>query len=197
MDHYFDIVMTKSLVNTTLTPIVLFTITNCQIVHNCSFPHRINYKFVCLSALILPIKISPLSATIFAGIVKNSIAACFTLRSSISFNPCLLQKLPCYVVHSTEEENLLVQVIMKLKNSVFYKREHAQAADRQLWGLLPSLERYSHNTNIPTAFLCKKKTFMFELISVACHLHVSGIFCLKFTAKINQCNGGEIAKQTL
>ena len=40
-----------------LTSICFFTITNCQIVCSRSLPHRINYKFMCLS-LLLTIKIS-------------------------------------------------------------------------------------------------------------------------------------------
>ena len=53
--HYFDNVITKFIVNNRTeawkTDVHLFfAITNCQIVRSRTLPHRINYKFMCLSA---------------------------------------------------------------------------------------------------------------------------------------------------
>ena len=53
--HYFDNAMTKFIVNNRTdawkTDVNLFfTIRNCQIVRSRSLMHRINYKFMCLSA---------------------------------------------------------------------------------------------------------------------------------------------------
>ena len=52
---YFDNVMTKFIVNNRTDGSkpdinLFFTITSCQIVHSRSLLHRINYKFICLSA---------------------------------------------------------------------------------------------------------------------------------------------------
>ena len=52
---YFDNVMRKFIVNNRTDALktdinLFFMITNCQIVRSCSLTHRINYKFMCLSA---------------------------------------------------------------------------------------------------------------------------------------------------